>query len=347
VKLFVALNGLSLVSIMSRALQYVNAAIYTFILLITAQKIHYDLQTLNIVFGGPKLGYAMAKALNLPSIRTTQTHSTRPRIQACIGFPTTDEIEYNLDALHKAHILWQNGVAPPTRGHCLLIDEIALEERPRYDASRDAVVGMARENASTCDLSPVTLDTLYAVADGLNETPQETISRAKEATVVTLAAFDRDHYNPLPLLISGTNKKETEQPQAEWIQLLLDTWDSAPSGAVAYGELWGVASDGDATRRKALHRVFMCKTLSPSDPLYAQLGRMVLMNMQCGDKSRNLDIDYKHKFKSMLFMLFSEYLANYWNRFCHITSWYRWHTNCRCSYHTSIIEDEAKIQSQH
>jgi hypothetical protein len=66
---------------------------------------------------------------------------------------------------------------------------------------------MAHENASTCDLSPVTLDTLYEIADGLNESPKETISRAKEATVVTLAAFDRDHYNPVPLLISGTKRK--------------------------------------------------------------------------------------------------------------------------------------------
>lgn len=158
---------------------------------------------------------------------------------------------------------------------------------------------MAHENASTCDLSPVTLDTLYAIADGLHEMPQETISRAKEATVVTLAAFDYDHYHPAPLLISGTNKKETEQPQAEWIKLLLNTWDNASSGAASYGELWGVASDGDATRRKALHRVFMCQTLATSDPLYPMLGRMALMNMQCGEKACNLDIDYKHKFKSM------------------------------------------------
>ena len=126
---------------------------------------------------------------------------------------------------------------------------------------------MARENASTCDLSPVTLDTLYAIADGLNETPQETISWAKEATVVTLSAFDHDHYNPVPLLISGTNKKGNEKPQAEWIKLLLDTWDNAPNGATSYGELWGVASDGDVTHCKALHHVFMCKTLATSDPL--------------------------------------------------------------------------------
>jgi hypothetical protein len=120
---------------MSRASLCVNVAVVTYSLLISAQKTHFDLQTLNITFGGPKLGYAMAKALNLPSVRSAQTHSTRPRIQACVGFPTTKEIEHNLDALHNACVFWHNGVAPPTRGHCILIDELALEEQPRYDAS--------------------------------------------------------------------------------------------------------------------------------------------------------------------------------------------------------------------
>ena len=58
----------------------------------------------------------------------------------------------------------------------------------------DAVVGMACKIASTCDLSPMILDTLYVIDDGLNEQPEKTISQAKEATVVTLTAFDHDHY---------------------------------------------------------------------------------------------------------------------------------------------------------
>ena len=117
-----------MVSIMSRALLCVNVAVVTYSLLISVQKTHFDLQTLNITFGGPKLGYAMAKALNLPSIHSTQTHSTCPHIQACVGFPTTKEFEHNLNALHNGHVFWHNGVAPPTRGYCILIDELALEE---------------------------------------------------------------------------------------------------------------------------------------------------------------------------------------------------------------------------
>ena len=121
-------SELSLVFIVSRASLCVNVVVVTYSLLISGQKTYFDLQTQNITFGGPKLCYAMAKALNLPSVHSAQTHSTHPHIQACVGFPTTQEIEHNLNALHSACVFWHNGVAPPTRGHCIFIDELALEE---------------------------------------------------------------------------------------------------------------------------------------------------------------------------------------------------------------------------
>ena len=79
----------------------------------------------------------MSKAINLPSV---QAHSTQLCIQASIGFLTIGKIQYNLDALHDAQILWWEGVHK--QGYCLLIDELALEEQPRYDGSQDAVVGI-------------------------------------------------------------------------------------------------------------------------------------------------------------------------------------------------------------
>lgn len=237
----------------------------------------------------------MAKAMNLPSVRSTQSHSSRPQIQACIGFPSADEISANVTAIHKAQILWDHGMRPKQRGYTLLIDEIALEERPRFDVSRDAVIGISRESASLCDLSPVTLESLHGIADGLQD---RSITRAKEATVVSLAAFDGEHYSPIPILLSGTDKTETERPQSQILNLIIDTWDQSEHGQSFYGDIWSIASDGDATRRKALHRLFMCETLSPSDDLYHLLGGMPLMNLNCGKKARTLEIDFKHKFKS-------------------------------------------------
>ena len=151
----------------------------------------------------------------------------------------------------------------------------------------------------------------------------------------------------VPLLTSGTNKKETQQPQAQWIQLLLDAWDNSLSGGTFYGELLGIVSDGDVTHHKASHHILMCNDLETSDPLHALLGRMALMNMQYGKKARNLDIDFKHKLKSKLLNSHSNHVANFPDRSCHIASWSGGHLDCRCSYYTSIVEIEVENVSQH
>ena len=51
---------------------------------------------------------------------------------------------------------------------------------------------------------------------------------------------------------------------------LIDAWyqTDAPQ---KIGPLWSFVTDGDATRRKAGHRVFMATKLTPSSPLYSIL----------------------------------------------------------------------------
>lgn len=241
--------------------------------------------------GGPRLAYSLSKALNLPSISTTREHSETPQITPSIAFPTRAEISQNVQALRSVGIL---GDKLRTRGFSFQIDEIALEERPRYESSRDAILGMAREDADSCDLSTVTLETLHAAADALED---GSLTIAKEATVLTVAAFDSEHYAAFPIMISGTNKSEDDILQARWIQTALDVWE-----AEGDGDVWSVASDGDATRRRALHRLFMCRELQPtpdSTPsIYNLLKPLSRLNLGCGEKERTLSIDYKHKFKS-------------------------------------------------
>jgi hypothetical protein len=65
------------------------------------------------------------------------------------------------------------------------------------------VVGFSHVNAGSYDLYNPTKETLNAMMDGIQE---GTLSRAMEATVVAIAAFDCDNYSPIPVLISGTCK---------------------------------------------------------------------------------------------------------------------------------------------
>ncbi|KAH9910152.1 uncharacterized protein B0H18DRAFT_1130675 [Fomitopsis serialis] len=219
---------------------------------------NYDVMALAGALGGPKLQYAMAEALGLPAISTTSSRSRLPSLEASIGFPRLSEYAHNLLVLHNAGLL--HGTSSGSgqtrrRGWQAMIDEIALEERPRYDSRRDAILGIARETSHEVDITTVTLETLHGAADALND---GSLALAKEATFVGLAAYGRDDYTVLPVMISGTNKTERDHSQARWIQLAIDAWDAPipdlnTTYEEQYGELWALGSDGDATRRRALH----------------------------------------------------------------------------------------------
>ncbi|KAH9928182.1 uncharacterized protein B0H18DRAFT_857228, partial [Fomitopsis serialis] len=273
---------------------------------------HYDLMRLTGALGGPKLQFAVADALQLPGISTTRAHSLVLLIEACLGFPILAEFLHNLGALDSAGVLWEsssNGSRQRRRGFQIMVDELALEERPRYDSRRDAVLGMARETSHEVDLSVLTLENLEAAADALED---GSMAVAKEATMMGLAAFGHDDYTVFPIMISGTNKTERDVKQAEWIKLAIDAWengkpapDSKQTYEERYGELWCVGSDGDATRRRALHRVLMAERLSANtmSALYRLLSPLHRMNLQCGSKGRTMTIDYKHKFKNFATLL--------------------------------------------
>ncbi|PBK67938.1 hypothetical protein ARMSODRAFT_988813 [Armillaria solidipes] len=240
----------------------------------------YDIQKLVLSFGVPKLAYALSKALCLPSIRSMQAHNHSPTIRACIGFPLAkgDTQKYE------------------RRPMSILIDEIALDERVRYDPDHDAVLGFSRVDAHNCDLVGLTESMLFAMADAVNE---KTITKVSEATVAAIAPYNPKYYTPIPLLISGTCKRELDTDQAKWIKLLLHAWDSAEYGRATYGPIFSIASDGDAIHRQALHGICMSNLLSPDDDLFALVGHLLLMNLYCGKDQIMADFDYKHKLKNL------------------------------------------------
>ncbi|RDX54397.1 hypothetical protein OH76DRAFT_1320249, partial [Lentinus brumalis] len=265
------------------------------------QEKHYEVQRLVLSLGGPRLAYTLSKALNLPSISTTRAHSHTPVILLSVGFPTVAEVSTNLILLHNAGAFTTGrGASVRRRGWAFEADEFALEERPRYEPTQNAIVGMAREDSDSCDLATVTLDTLHAAADALEE---GSLTLAKEATVVAIAAYDKEHYVSFPVLISGMKKTENEFGQARWISAVIEAWTKSPCGEVMYRPLWTVASDGDATRRRTLHRLLMSQPLEQTNPSYPALSGLRGLNLRCDSGARTLTIDYKHKFKNFASLL--------------------------------------------
>ncbi|KAG8735376.1 hypothetical protein FRC10_010673 [Ceratobasidium sp. 414] len=207
----------------------------------------------------------------------------------------SDEISANLKSICGP----ARATTPHNRGFSILIDEIALEERLRYSVAEDAVLGICREHAgvfNTWNMTGRPISHLYDLKQLLDSGK---CHRAKEATTVAIAPFSEFNYTPMIVLVSGTCKTETVEQQRSLISLVIHTWNESPHGRSALGSLWSIATDGDARRRQAIHRICMSQALSPTSPLYAELQHLDLLNLMCGDGEVTHDGDFKHEEKRL------------------------------------------------
>jgi hypothetical protein len=177
-------------------------------------------------------------------------------------------------------------------GHSILIDEISLDERARYFPWANKVGGLCREHANKADLRIGSMAAVDKVADLLED---NVCHMGREATVAAIASFRTKDYHAKPILISPTCKSEKAPEQAEWIKLLIERW--RPFEAI-HGPLWSVATDGDTTRRAALHSILMLLELNPESEMFKILGDLPGFNIQCGENDVTMDSDPKHIFKS-------------------------------------------------
>ncbi|KAG9089573.1 hypothetical protein FRC06_001483, partial [Ceratobasidium sp. 370] len=205
-------------------------------------------------------------------------------------FPTLDELFANI----KTVCALARATASLFCGYSLLIDEIAAEERMRYCAGEDVLLGLCREHASAFDTQHMTgrpISYLYELKELLDS---GVCHRAKEATVVAVAPFSEQGYSPKVILISGTCKTETVKDQRSLICLSIQAWNQSPYGQSALGNLWSIATDGDARRRQAIHSICMSQPLSPTSPIYEELCHLDLLNLMCGEGEITHDGDFKH-----------------------------------------------------
>ncbi|KIJ30600.1 hypothetical protein M422DRAFT_53688 [Sphaerobolus stellatus SS14] len=242
---------------------------------------HFDMSKLVLILGGPRLLTAVAKEFDLPAKSSVYAKMPSPYIAPSIQFPLSSEINANLQTLHNAHVLWPND-SPPRHGMGIMVDNIAIEERPRYDGRQGAILGFCREHSTNFDLRVVTVENMEDLASHLK---CGVFHRATEATVASLAAYGAENYSPATFLISGTCKAETADMQVQLWETIIDSWYSTPH-------------DGDATFRRSLHAVCMKKILQRTSPLWSFLGPLVYMNLGCGNHEILADKDMKYKLKN-------------------------------------------------
>ncbi|KAF8604515.1 hypothetical protein BDV93DRAFT_440423, partial [Ceratobasidium sp. AG-I] len=244
--------------------------------------------------GGPRLAFAMAKAMHLPSVSTVHSRLHLPQLLPCPGSLTDSVVSANIESNFKK---------PASRmraGLSFMIDELALEPRLRYSIQQDAVVGLCREHAHRVSLDQMsTRDApVEALLEAKSLLDKGECHRAKEATMVAIARFGQSDYNASVILASGTCKTEKAPEQARLIELVLKCWRDSPYGEALHGEIWSACTDGDAGRRLAMFQQCMSTKLSSTSYLYLLIGHLPLLNLYCGPTQITHDGDYKHEEKS-------------------------------------------------
>ncbi|KAG6820014.1 hypothetical protein H0H93_006478 [Arthromyces matolae] len=250
-----------------------------------------DLALLARSLGGPKLLYALQKAQGYPSDRTLRRQRPLISLQGSLKCPTASDIGRNLTDF-LSHITFGSGPGPMQ----IMIDDVALDERLRYNGDRNSVIGVCREHSNEYNLQVNDWPSLERLKAGLEENH---LHHGKEATVVAIAPVaNLTHYYPIPFSLTATCKAETGERLADWLEeALLDTYFTHDEGRKRHGELFSVASDGASCFRSARFHLFMRCCLDPTSDLGRLLYPLDGLNCYTGKYQVLGTCDFKHVIK--------------------------------------------------
>jgi hypothetical protein len=260
-----------------------------------------DVAFLSQAMGGRRLLHALGKSNGLPSEATVRRNTVVPRLLPSVGLPTEEEVGQNISAFLNPTIK-----PPPTPvdnllpGNILGLDGISIEKKCRYCPKRGMVLGLCREHSQNMDQHVGADSTIIGkLWDALESSDADSkVCWGTEATVVVVAPYGKtENYSPTPLVLSPTDKSEKAEDLCKWIQTVIDTWNTHPNGAKLHGPLWSIASDGDATFRRARHELCNRYQIDLQSPLGSKLRHLRGLNLYTSKELITATCDPKHIFK--------------------------------------------------
>jgi hypothetical protein len=223
-----------------------------------------DLGILILHLGGRILLYSLNQRLNLPSLRTLQRKTSFVKLHPVIGPISSAVIEHNINDVvivprDEAQLTLRGGVS-------LLIDETALEESASYMSDSNSVGGLCWTHSHSIDPALRTYHSALNLAEALQEGK---VHLGRELTVIAAHIFGAD--GTYPILAAPTCKSEGATEMIFIFKTAIDAW-KASGTEEKVGPLWSFATDGDTTRRKGGHQLFLSVPLPFTSPLVTSLG---------------------------------------------------------------------------
>ncbi|KAJ7442929.1 hypothetical protein B0H11DRAFT_1748755, partial [Mycena galericulata] len=251
--------------------------------------------------GGPRLLYALQKSHGLASLSTVKRYAKYPKLVPSVGIPTHEEISANISRFFNPEVKPPhpavNGVL---LGNVLMFDGIALETRCRYCPYRNKILGLCREHSNRVTITVDSLASVENVRDALLKDVKDPgkVCIGSDATVVAVAPYAQDdHYTPVPIVVSPSDKTEKGPELAAWMKQVLDTWKNHPQGERLHGPIEVLASDGDSAYPVAKHLICMVQELDPQSDLGKILHPLLGFNCFTSKDGQRSTCDPKHIFK--------------------------------------------------
>ena len=264
----------------------------------------HDLAFLVQSIAGPRLLYALQKSYGFVSTTTVQRSTKVPRLLLSVGVPAAEEMRKNMTSFLDP------SVKPPLPsassgnipGNILMFDGVALESKCRYCPRRDCVIGLCREHSKNVNPRVTSFAEIGKLRTALfdEEDTDKKVCFGLDATVVAMASYARsDHYRPVPLIVSPSDKTEKGELLAAWIQTLIDEYNIHVYGKAMHGPIFSIASDSDSSFQKARQILCMKTKIDPSSELGTIICPLLGMNTWTSPEGITGTCDLTHVFKSM------------------------------------------------
>ncbi|KAF8163984.1 hypothetical protein BJ912DRAFT_1097015 [Pholiota molesta] len=269
----------------------------------------FDIAFLVKAIGGPRLLYALNKSHGLVSESTIRRHRKIPRLLPSITAPSKSENDNNMTTFLDPEVR-----PPPSKiagqipGNVLMFDGVALETRCRYCPRRNQILGLCREHSNNVTTEVNSAEDIDHIRHALlkEEDPAKKVCFGSDATVVAVAAYAQKDHNPVPLIVSPSDKTEKWTALKEWVERFLSNYAVHEFGECLTGPMWTIASDGDAVYRRAKHEICTTTELDPSSSLGQKLGHLLGLNTFTSSECIVWTCDPKHIMKRFATLLRSK-----------------------------------------
>ncbi|KAJ6550561.1 hypothetical protein B0H10DRAFT_2379639 [Mycena sp. CBHHK59/15] len=227
--------------------------------------------------GGQACAELGHRCFGLPSVSTVRRHIGTKPLTVSPGAPTMREMHENLDAAFPIPCpLPSDGSIGP--GFQIMVDEIKVEGRMRWDPRSNMILGLCREHTRDFDLEFRGIEQAEALHAGI---AANTVHLASEATVVAVSSFSDIPVRTIahPFVVAPTCKREAAKEQEKLLR-------AACEAVIA-----------KAGRIGATLMFTFIRELDRNGDLFKKLGDLPLFDYHCGLDDLTGNIDLKHLYK--------------------------------------------------